>query len=85
MTRKIHIENLQIRLKNGSPELARSVGNNLGNEILRRIADDESKPNVGTRRIEKLDGGTIKSENGAADLQSQIARRIATVIGDGNR
>ena len=83
MSRKIHIENLQIRLKNVSPERARSVGSNLGNEILRHIADG-TKQNTGARRIEKLDGGTVKSEKGTADLQSRIARKIAALISERN-
>jgi len=84
MERKIHIGSLGIRLKNVSPERARGVGNNLGYEILRHIADG-TKQNSGARRIENLDGGTLKSESGAADLQNRIARRIAALIGERNR
>jgi len=84
MSRKIHIGNLRIRLKNVSPERARSIGNNLGNVILRRLADG-AKQNAGTRRIEHLDGGTIKNENGATDLQNRIASRIAALVRENNR
>jgi len=84
MRRNIHIENLRIRLKNVSAERARSVGTNLGNEILRHIANG-TKQNAGARRIENQDGGTVRNENGAADLQSQIARKIASLIGERSR
>ena len=82
MSQKIHIENLQIRLKNVSPEQARNISGNLGDEILRQIAD--GKRIGGTGRIENLNGGTIKSKPGATDLQSRIARKIARLIGERN-
>lgn len=83
MAQKIHIENLQIRLKNVSPEQAKNIGGNLGNEVLRHLAD--GKRINGTRRIENLNSGAaIKSELGATDLQSRIARKIAGLIGERN-
>jgi hypothetical protein len=83
MSRKIHIENLRIRLKNVSPAAARNIGSNLGGEILRRVAEN-TRQNAGTKRIEKLDAGRVENNRGASasEMQKRIARKIADLIGD---
>lgn len=83
MSRKIHIEKIQIRLKNVSPGKARDIGNNLGGKILRQVAEN-TRQNAGTRQIEKLDAGRIKSsrEASASEIQNQVARKIADLIGE---
>ena len=81
MSRKIHIENLQIRLPKNSGLSARELASGLGNEILRELAD-QTRREKGMRRIEKIDAGTIKNSGAsAAALQRRIARRIAANIG----
>jgi len=81
--RKIHIENLQIRLPRGSATDARQMVNGLGDEILRQTTGLTSRK-AGTRRIEKLDVGKIKVSGGtsSSDLQKRIARQIAAIIGE---
>jgi hypothetical protein len=82
MSRKIHIENLQIRLKNVSPDRARNIGDGLGGEISRQIAES-TRQNGGTKRIENLDGGRIKNsrDTSASEMRNQAARKIADLIG----
>lgn len=83
MSRKIHIEKLQIRLKNASPAGARNISGGLGGEILRQIAE-RTRQNAGTKRIEKLDAGRIENSRNASasEMQKQIARKIADLIGE---
>lgn len=80
--RKIHIEKVQIRLK-GNPALSpRTLAAGVGPEILRQIGE-ATRRETGTRRIGKLDAGTVKHSGDAtaADLQKQIASRIAARLG----
>jgi len=81
--KNIHIKNLQIRLPKGtSAAAARQIASGLGNEVLSRIAENTRQKN-GKQRIENIDAGTIKN-SGNADLQKQIARRIAAIVGEKN-
>jgi hypothetical protein len=83
MSRKIHIGKLQIRLKNASPAGASNLGSNLGGEILRQIAE-RTGHGAGTKRIEKLDAGRVETKRNtpAPELEKQIARKIADLIGE---
>ncbi len=76
--RKIHIQNLQIRLPRGAAGEARTIAGGLGQEILRSIAESTSGK-TGTRRVGQISAGKIISTGGAGaqDLQKQIARRVA--------
>ncbi len=79
--RNIHIENLQIRLPKGtSASEARRIVEGLGNEVLSQIAEN-TRQKQGNRQIGNLDAGKIKN-SGGADLQRQIARRIAAIVGE---
>ena len=79
--RKIHIENLQIRLPKNSGLSALETASELGGEILRQIAET-TRYETGTRRIEKIDAGKIQmsGDSQAVDLRRRIASRIAANI-----
>ena len=64
--RNIHIENLQIRLRGVSPEIARTAVGNLGHELLDQLT---------TR-----DEVTNRDRTAAGELRQRIAKQIAESI-----
>ncbi len=83
MNKKIHIEKIQIRLKGSTATRARSIGQGLGDEVLKLVAENSGSKS-GSLKIENLNSGKISSGQGvpAAALRGQIARRIADLISD---
>ena len=76
----IHIERLQIRMRGISPETARAITGDLGQEILNQLT--YGPRNHGTRRIADVDAGTaqVNSATKPADLRTQLAKQVAGSI-----
>ena len=82
--RKIHVENLKIRLPQSAGASARAIAGGLGREILQGIAD-ATRNKTGTKRIGELSTEkiTVFGGPGGRNLSKQIARRV--VAGLANR
>jgi hypothetical protein len=79
--RKVHIENLRIRIPGAAAGQARNIAGGLGREILREVAESTAGK-IGTKSIGELSAGKIKVSGGAgvAGSQGEIARRVAAEV-----
>ena len=79
----IAIDRLHIRIRGVSPQVARSLANGLGSELIGQLAKQagllKAKQLI---NIEKIDSGTLKTEKGTSpsDLRSAIAGRVTSTI-----
>jgi hypothetical protein len=80
-SRKVHIENLKIRLPRSAAASARAIAGGLGADILRGVAD-ATRDKTGTKRIDELSTGKITASDGAGgqNLSKQISRRVAAEL-----
>jgi hypothetical protein len=80
--RKIHIENLKIRLPRGTASHPGLFAGELGNEILQDLGE-MTRGKTGRRHIDELSPGAIRISGGVErqGLQRHIARRVADEIG----
>jgi hypothetical protein len=76
--RKVHIENLKIRIPGSAAGQARDIAGGLGREILREIAE-ATAGKTGAKSIGELSAGKVRVSGGAdvSGLQGEIARRVA--------
>jgi len=76
--RKIHVENLKIRLPRSAGASARAIAGGLGREILQGIAD-ATRHKTGTKRIGELSTGKITISRGISgrNVGNQVADRVA--------
>ena len=79
MKKSIHIEKLQIRLPKSAAGAAGKLAKNLGDEVLKQLADCGPLKN-GARHIGEIDAGRV--ENSGGDLARRIAERIADAVGE---
>jgi len=79
--RKVHIENLKIRLPQSAGSSARAIAGGLGREILKGIAD-ATRNKAGTKRIGELSAGKITISRGISgrNVGNQIAGRVAAEL-----
>jgi hypothetical protein len=77
--RRIHIENLRIRLPRAMAGRARSLAGGLGREILKSIAD-ASRGKTGEMQIDQISVENIKAAGGAADIQKRAAAGISAEV-----
>jgi hypothetical protein len=78
-TRRIHIENLRIRLPAGMAGTARSSAARFGHEIMHGIAD-VSRGKTGAVRIDKLSAATIRAAGGEAVIRKRAAAEISAEV-----
>ena len=79
--RKIHIENLKIRIPGAAAGQARDIAGGLGREILREIAESTGGK-TGAKSIGELSAGNVRVSGSAGmpGLQGEIARRVAAEV-----
>jgi hypothetical protein len=77
--RRIHIENLRIRLPRAMAGSARSLAGGLGREIMASIAD-ASRGKTGEMRIDQISVENIKAAGGAAAIQKRAAAGISAEV-----
>lgn len=77
--RRIHIENLRIRLPHGLAANAGSIAGGLGHEVMKRIAH-ASRGKSGRMRIDQLSAQRIKSDASAADIRTRAAEVISAEV-----
>jgi len=79
--RRVHIENLKIRIPGSAAGQARNIAGGLGREILREIAESTAGK-TGAKSIGELSAGKIRVSGGAdvPGLQGEIARRVAAEV-----
>jgi hypothetical protein len=79
--RKVHIENLRIRIPGSAAGQARDIAGGLGREILREIAESTAGK-TGAKSIGELSTGKVRVSGGAdaAGLRGEIARRVAVEV-----
>jgi hypothetical protein len=81
--RKVHIENLKIRIPGSAAGEARDIAGGLGREILREIAESTAGK-TGAKSIGELSAGKVRVSGGggagAHGLQGEIARRVAAEV-----
>ena len=77
--RRIHIENLRIRLPREMAGSARSLAGGLGREIIKSIAD-ASRSQTGERRIDHISAENIKATGGADNIQKRTAAGISAEV-----
>ena len=77
--RRIHIENLRIRLPRGMAGSARSLAGGLGREIMKSIAD-ASRGKTGEVQIDQISAGNIRAAGSAADIQKRAAAGISAEV-----
>ena len=76
---RIHIEKLRIRLPSGMAPDARSIGTNIGRELMHRVAA-LGAGRAGAKRIDDLSIAPIRSAN-AASIPDQVAGKVVDEIG----
>jgi len=77
--RRIHIENLRIRLPREMAGSARSLAGGLGHEIMKSIAD-VSHGQTGEMRIDQISAGNIRAAGTAADIQQRAAAGVSVEV-----
>lgn len=79
--RKVHIENLKIRLPQSAAGQARAIAGGLGRDILREVAE-ATRDKTGTKRIGKIASGKVKVSGGAGgqNVSKEIARRVVAEL-----
>jgi hypothetical protein len=79
--RKVHIENLKIRIPGSAAGQAQNIAGGLGREILREIAESTAGE-TGAKSIGEISAGKIRLSGGAgaAGSQGEIARRVAAEV-----
>jgi hypothetical protein len=77
--RRIHIENLRIRLPRGMAGSVRSLAGGLGREIMKSIAD-ASRGKTGEMQIDQISAENIKAAGSAADIQKRAAAGISAEV-----
>jgi hypothetical protein len=79
--RKVHIENLKIRIPGSAAGQARNIAGGLGREILREIAESTAGK-TGAKSIGEVSAGNVRVSGGAGarGLQVEIARRVAAEV-----
>jgi hypothetical protein len=79
--RKVHIENLKIRIPGSAAGQARDIAGGLGREILREIAESTAGK-TGAKSIGELSAGKIRVSGGGGvpGLQAELARRVAAEV-----
>ena len=79
--RKVHIENLKIRLPQSAAGQARAIAFGLGRDILREVAE-ATRDKTGTKRMGEIAAGKVKVSGGAGgqNASKQIARRVAAEL-----
>ena len=77
--RRIHIENLRIKLPREMAGSARSLAGGLGREIMKSIAD-ASRGKTGEMQIGQISAENIKAAGSAADIQKRAAAGISAEV-----
>jgi hypothetical protein len=79
--RKVHIENLRIRIPAAAAGQARNIAAGLGRELLREIAESTAGK-TGSKSIDEISAGKVRVSGGAgvAGLQGEIAGRVAAEV-----
>ena len=79
--RKIHVENLMIRLPQSASASARAIAGGLGREILQGIAD-ATRHKTGTKMIGELSTGKIVISRwiSGRNVGNRIAGRVAAEL-----
>jgi hypothetical protein len=79
--RKVHIENLRIRIPRGSVGQARAIAEGLGKAALRGVAES-TVGQRGVKRIGEIAIGKVTVAGGAGiqGVQQQIAGRLAAAL-----
>jgi hypothetical protein len=70
--RRIHIENLRMRLPRGMAGSARSLAGGFGREIMKSIAN-ASRGKTGEMRIDLISAANIRTAGGEAEIQKRAA------------
>jgi len=81
--RSINIKRLEIRLRGISPQAARIAVNDLGHELLGRLADAPDLSGAGRAvRVDKVDAGVsqLAAGSGPKELRGTIASQIAASV-----
>lgn len=79
----VKVDRLEIRLKGISPQVANSLTNGIGNEILKQLAAQRGLlANKRTVKISRIESGTFQTSRGQnpSDLQQTIASSIVQSI-----
>lgn len=74
--RKIHIDNLKIKLPRGMAGEAKSIAAGIGSDVMRSIAEATSGKN-GSIRIDEISAGKLRTSGGAGTVQKQAAAQMA--------
>ncbi len=79
--RRVHIENLTIRIPQSSAGQACAIAGGIGKEILHGIAESTAG-NSGTKKIGEISAGKTSMSGGAVapELKKKIAGRVAEEI-----
>ena len=77
--RRIHIENLRIRLPRAMAGSACSLAGGLGREIMESIAD-ASRGKTGAMQIDQISVENIKAAGAAADIQKRAAAGVSAEV-----